>query len=204
MSSSLFGWPIHTALCSIGAKRLVNYYFVKKIPPWLLKRLYILLDLTKQKKKWITFQEHSQISKNNFSDNVRIYTNYSKKEKQRRSKTTTGWGINIQEAEVTAIDLTLDIRINPPSPHTHTKYISPFQTQNSHLIALKNRHLINPLINKLINRINALLKNKTIILCWIPNYINIQREWKNETELKKSWQINQLGTKFHHTETNHQ
>ena len=81
---------------------------------------------------------------------------------------------SIFTAEVCAIDLALNII----SRDKHNKFII-FSDLLSLLTSLRNKKLKNPLIVKLLNRLDSMTTHKKIILCWIPSHIRMS-EMKNE------------------------
>ena len=76
---------------------------------------------------------------------------------------------SIFTAEVCAIDLTLNII----SKDKHNKFII-FSDSLSGLTSLENKKLENPLIVKLLSRLDSMSNHKKIILCWIPSHIGVR------------------------------
>ena len=71
-------------------------------------------------------------------------------------------------AEVCAIDLALNII----SKNKHNKFII-FSDSLSVLTSLRNKKLENPLIVKLLSRLDSMPSHKEIIMRWIPNHIGV-------------------------------
>ena len=78
-------------------------------------------------------------------------------------------GNSIFTAEVCAIDLALNIISNDK----HNKFII-FSDSLFVLTSLKNKKLENPLIVKLLSRLDSMSSHKKIILCWIPSHIGMR------------------------------
>ena len=75
---------------------------------------------------------------------------------------------SIYSAEVIAIDLAMNIIAN----HKSSKFI--YSYSKSVLQALESKDSSIPLITRLLDRMNTLSKNNSIILTWIPSHIGIQ------------------------------
>ena len=71
-------------------------------------------------------------------------------------------------AEVCAINLALNII----SKNKHNKNII-FSDQLSVLTSLRNKKQENPLIVKLLSRLDSVSSHKEIIMCWIPSHIGV-------------------------------
>ena len=76
---------------------------------------------------------------------------------------------SIYSAEVIAIDLAMNIIVN----HKPSKFII-YSDFKSVLQALQNKDSSTPLITRLLDKMNTLSKNNSIILTWIPSHIGIQ------------------------------
>ena len=77
---------------------------------------------------------------------------------------------SIFSAEVCAIDLALNIICK----NKHNKFII-FSDLLSVLTSLRNKKLENPLIVKLLSRLDSMLSHKEITMCWIPSHIRVNR-----------------------------
>ena len=75
---------------------------------------------------------------------------------------------SICSAEVLAIDLAMDIIAN----HKSSKFII-YSDSKSVLQALQSKNSSTPLITRLLDKMNTLSKNNSIILTWIPSHIGI-------------------------------
>ena len=176
----------------------VHKSIISTTPPWLIEQPKVILDLArypKTKTNPTIYQEEITIIKNNHPDHLYIYTDGSKNKSKvgcaailnntKQSKRLTNKA-SIYSAEITAIDLALDII----TANKHNKFII-FTDSMSVLTALKNKKTVDPLTIKVLNRIHRISKeNKNIILCWIPSHIGIQGNDKADSEAKKA--INKL------------
>ena len=82
---------------------------------------------------------------------------------------------SIFTAEVCAIDLALNII----SKSKHNKFI-----MLSILTSLRNKKLENPLIVKLLSRLDSMSCRKEIITCWIPSHIRVSRNERADSAAK--------------------
>ena len=78
---------------------------------------------------------------------------------------------SIYSAEAIAIDLAMNIIAN----HKSFKFII-YSDSKSVLQALQNKDSSTPLITRLLDKMNTLSKNNSIILTWIPSHIGIQAD----------------------------
>ena len=76
---------------------------------------------------------------------------------------------SIFTAEAHAIDLALNII----SKSKHKKFII-FSDSLSVLLSLRNKKFQNPLIIKLLSRLDSMSNRKEIIKCWIPSHIGVR------------------------------
>ena len=84
-------------------------------------------------------------------------------------------------AGVCAIDLALNII----SSDKHNKFII-FSDSLSVLTSLENKKLENPLIVKLLSRLDSISSHKEIILCWIPSHIGARRNERADSAAKSA------------------
>ena len=75
---------------------------------------------------------------------------------------------SIFTAEICAINLALNII----SKNKHNKFII-FSDLLSVLTSLRNKKLENPLIVKLLIRLDSMSSHKEVIMCWIPSHIGV-------------------------------
>ena len=83
--------------------------------------------------------------------------------------------------EVCAIDLALNII----SRDKHNKFII-FSDSLSVLISLRNKKLENPLIVKLLSRLDSMCSHKEIIMCWIPCHIRVSGNKRPDSAAKST------------------
>ena len=156
-------------------------------------------QLSKSKTHPITFQENFLKIQNNFPDHHHIYTDGSKKgmklgcaavfQNQELLKRLPNES-SIYSAEVIAIDL---------ANHKSSKFII-YSDSKSVLQALLSKNSSCPLITRLLDKMNTLSKNNSIILTWIPNHIGIQRNERADRAAKKVLQIRISNTKIPYTD----
>ena len=150
------------------------------MPPWIIKKPRIIFQLNKLHKtkthpstyleKFNTIRlhhpDHQYIltdgSKNNYKTACAAVFNKTIHKKALPLKSS------IYNAEVCAIDLALNII----SRDKHNKFII-FSDSLSVLTSRKNKKLENPLIVKLLSRLNSMSSHKKIILCWISSHIRV-------------------------------
>ena len=87
---------------------------------------------------------------------------------------------SIYSAEVIAIDLAMNIIAN-------YKFII-YSDSKLVLQALQSKNSSTPLITRLIDKMNTLSKNNSIILTWIPSHIGIQGNERVDRAAKKALQ----------------
>ena len=88
---------------------------------------------------------------------------------------------SIFTGEVCVIDLVLNII----SRDKLNKLII-FSDSLSVLTSLRNKKLENPLIVKLLSRLNSMSSHKKIILCWIPSYIIVRENERADSAAKSA------------------
>ena len=185
-----FNLRIQTLLNEIKVNpKIIHNTILPKTAPWTINQPIIKLDLielSKTKTHPITFQENLLNFQNNFPDHHHIYTEGSKQEmnvgcaavfqNQELWKCIPNES-SIYSAEVIAIDLAMNIIVN----HQFIIYSdSKFVLQ-----ALPSKDSSTPLITRLLDKMNTLSKNNSIILTWIPSHIDIQGNEKADRAAKK-------------------
>ena len=98
-------------------------------------------------------------------------------------------------AEICAIDLALDII----SKNKYSKYII-FSDSLSVLTLLKNKILENPLIIKLLNRLDSMSSHKEIIMCWIPRHIGVSDNERADSAAKSALDLSPDNTSIPYTD----
>ena len=160
--------------------------------------------LSKTKTHLITFQENFLNIQNNFPDHHHIYTDGSKQEmkvgcaavfQSRELLKRLPNESSIYSAEVIAIDLAMNIIAN----HKSSKFII-YSDSTSVLQALQSKDSSTPLITRLLDKMNTLSKNNSIILTWIPDHIGIQGNERADRAAKKALQTCISNTKIPYTD----
>ena len=134
----------------------------------------------------ITFQDNFL---NNFPDHHHIYKDGSKQrmkvgcaavfQNQELLKHLPNKS-SISSAEAISINLAMNIIAN----HKSSKFII-YSDSKSVLQALQSEYSSTPLITRLLDKMNTLSKNNSIILTWIPSHIGIQRNERADKAAKK-------------------
>ena len=159
--------------------KIIHDTILPKTAPWTINQPIIKLDLTKLSKAKthpFTFQENFLNIQNNFPDHHHIYTDGSKQgmkvgcttvfQNQELLKHLSSES-STYSAEAIAIDLATNIIAN----HKSSKLII-YSDSKSVLQALQSKYSSTPpLITRLIDKMNTLSKNNSIILTWIPSHI---------------------------------
>ena len=101
---------------------------------------------------------------------------------------------SIYSAEAIAIDLAMNIIAN----HKSSKFII-YSDSKSVLQALQSKDST-PLITRLLDKMNTLSKNNSIILIWIPRHIGIQGNERADKAAKKALQTHISKTKIPYTD----
>ena len=100
---------------------------------------------------------------------------------------------SIYSAKVKAIDLAMNIIAN----HKSSKFIN--SDSKSVLQALQSKNSSTPLITRLLDKMNTLSKNNSIILTWIPSHIGLQGNERADRAAKKALQTHISKTKIPYT-----
>ena len=87
---------------------------------------------------------------------------------------------SIYSAEAIAIDLAMNIIAN----HKSSKFI--YSDAKSVFQALQGKDSSTPLITRLLDKMNTLSKNNSIIHIWIPSHIGIQGNERADKAAKKA------------------
>ena len=102
---------------------------------------------------------------------------------------------SIYSAEVIAIDLAMNIIAN----HKSSKFII-YSDSKSVLQVLQSKNSSTPLITRLLDKMNTLSKNNSIILTWIPSHLGIQGNERADRAVKKALQTRISNTKIPYTD----
>ena len=102
---------------------------------------------------------------------------------------------SIYSAEVIAVDLAMNIIAN----HKSSKFIICSDSK-SVFQALQSKDSSTPLIARLLDKMNTLSKNNSILLTWIPSHIVIQGNERADRAAKKALQTCISNTKIPYTD----
>ena len=192
----------------INSKVIQNATLSKTVL-WTINQSIVKLELTKlpqTKTHPITFQEKFLNIQNNFPDHHHIYTDVFKQgmkvgcaaiyQNQELLKCLPNES-SISSAEVTAIELAMNITANHKSP----KFII-YTDSKSVLLTLQNNNTSTPLVTKLLNKINTISQNTSIILAWIPSHIYVHRNERANKATKKKVLTDISNAKISYTDIN--
>ena len=82
--------------------------------------------------------------------------------------------------------------------HKSSKFI--YSDSKSVLQVLQSKNSSTPLITRLLDKMNSLSKNNSIILTWLPSHIGIQGNERSEQSCKKALQTHISNTKIPYTD----
>ena len=187
-----FNLRIQTLLNEIKINpKIIHNTILPKTAPWTINQPIIKLE------NFLNIQ-------NNFPDHHHIYTDGSKQamkvgcaavfQNQKLLKCLPNES-SIYSAEVIAIDLAMNTIANYKS----AKFII-YSDSKSVLQALQSKNSSTPLITRLLDKMNTLSKNNSIILTWIPSHIGIQRNEREDKAAKKALQTHISNTKIPYTD----
>ena len=185
----------------------IHNSILPETPPWTMKQTEINLNLKKKSKlntNPIEYHDELQHIKLQYPDYSFLYTDGSKSNNHTgcaatynnttiKKKLTNG--ASIFTAETIAIDLALDII----SEET-TKNFIIFTDSLSVLLSLQNQKQENPLIIKLLEKINIISSTKNIIFVWIPSHVGIKGNDRADTAAKKALNLSPENYKIPHTD----
>ena len=188
-----FNLRIQTILNEIKINpQIMHYAIFPKTALWTIDQPIIklhLIKLSKTKTHPITFQENFLNIQNNFPDHHHINTDGSKQgmkvgcaaicQNQELLKHLPNKS-SIYSVEAIAIDFAMNIIVN----HNSSKFII-YSDSKSVLQALQSKSSSTPLLTRLVDKMNTLSKNNSIILTWIPSYIVIQGNERADKAAKK-------------------
>ena len=186
----------------------IHQTIISEIPPWILHRPRVNLELSSLSKKDtpspVFIQKFNEI-KNEHSYCIPIYTDGSKDNDRvgcgtiidnSSFKQRLPSNASIFTAEVTAIDLALDAITESDDDH-----FIIFSDSLSVLLSLHNMKLDNPLILKLLEKLHHLsCAHKTIHLCWIPSHIGIRGNEAADMAAKESLNLDITASQVPYTD----
>ena len=191
-------------------KDKVEEHFVSEIPSWCIRKPEVNLTLHTGKKSDSNphlLKESFHQLQSQFIDYQCIYTDGSKEENKVGCATFTNGncktlrlpdGSSIFTAEAKAIDLALDF-IN--ESNLKDKFII-FSDSMSVLQALNHTSSKNPQIQKLLIKHHTISELKTIIYCWVPSHIGIDKGSTQSYTIENLVQIDIQVKALNKTESN--
>ena len=171
----------------------VHKNILPQIPPWIIIKPQVILQLNKLPKTKThpsTYLEKFHAILLHHPDHHYIFTDGSKDSNKTACATVLNKTIHkkalpmensIFTAEVRAIYLALNII----SRDKHNKLII-FSDLLSVLTSLRNKKLENPLIVKLLSKLDSMSSHKEIIMCWIPSHIRVSGNKRADSAAKSA------------------
>ena len=141
-------------------------------PPWIIKTPQVILELnehTKTKTHPSTYQEKFHNILQHHPDHLYIFTDGSKDNNKTAcaavlNKTILKKTLSIESSIFTAEARAIDLALNIILKSKHKKFII-FSDSLSVLLSLRNKKFQNPLIIKLLSRLDSMSNRKEIIIC---------------------------------------
>ena len=158
-------------------------------PPWIIKTPKVILELnehSKTKTHPSTYQEKFYNILQHHPDHLYVFTDRSKDNGRAAcaavlNKTVLRafpWkSFLIFTVEALAIDLALNIILKGK----HKKFII-FSDSLSVLLLLRNKKFQNPLIVKLLSRLDSMSNRKEIIICWTPSHSGMKEQTRQPNQ----------------------
>ena len=150
-------------------------------PPWIIKTPKVILELnehSKTKTHPCTYQEEFYNIPQHHPDHLYVFTDGSKDNGRAAcaavlNKTVLKKALPRESSIFTAESRAIDQALNIISKSKHQK-IMIFSDSLSVLLSLRNKKFQEPLINKLLSRLDSMSNRKEIIICWTPSHIGVR------------------------------
>ena len=171
----------------------IHETLIPKKAPWTIKKPQVILELSELPKT----KTHPTIYQNKLynilehhPNHLRIFTDGSKDSDKTGCAAISNNKVirkalpkesSIFTAETCAIDLALNII----SENKHKRYII-LSDSLSVLLSLRNKKLEDPLIIKLLSRLDSMSNTKEILICWIPSHIGVKGNDRADSAAKSA------------------
>ena len=158
----------------------VHKSILPQIPPWIIKNPQVILQLNKLHKT----KTHPSIYLEKFRTILLHHPDH-------RYLFTDGSKDNDKTACATVLNKTIHKKALPMKSSIFTAEVCAIDLYHilwllSVLISLRNKKLENPLIVKLLNRLDSMSSHKKIILCWIPSHIGVSGNERADSAAKSA------------------
>ena len=149
-----------------------------------------LNELSKTKTHPSTYQEKFHNILQHRPDNLSVFTDGSKDNNKTAcaailNKTILKKALPMESSIFTAVARAIDLALNIISKSKHKKFII-FSYSLSVLLSLRNKKFQNPLIIKLLSRLDSISNRKEIIICWIPSHIRVRGNERADSAAKSA------------------
>ena len=166
--------------------------FFPQTPPWIIKTPKVSLELnehSKTKTHPSTYQEKFYNILQHHPDHLYVFTDGSKDNGRAAcaavlNKTVFKKALPRESSIFTAEAHAIDLALNIISKSKHKKFI--FSDSLSVLLSLRNKKFQNPLIMKLLSRLDSMSNRKEIIICWTPSHIGVRGNIKADSTAKSA------------------
>ena len=162
----------------------VHKSILPQIPPWIIKKPHVILQLNKLPKTKThpsTYLEKFHTIFLHHPDHQYIFADGSKDSYKTACAAVLNKIIHkkvlpTKSSIFTAEVCTIDLALNIISENKHNKFII-FSGLLSVLTSLRNKKQENPLVVKLLSRLDSMSSHKEIDMCWIPSHIGVSGNW---------------------------
>ena len=162
-------------------------------PPWIIKTPKVILELnehSKTKTHPSTYQEKFYNILQHHPDYLYVFTDGSKDNGRATcaavlNKTVLKKAPPKESAIFTAEAHAIDLALNTISKNKHKKFII-FSDSLSVLLSLRNKKFQNPLIIKLLSRLDSMSNRKEMIMCWTPINIGVRGNERADSAAKSA------------------
>ena len=159
-------------------------------PPWIIKTPKVILELnehSKTKTNPKTYQEKFYNILQHHHDHLYVFTDGSKDNGQAAcaailNKTVLKKALPVESSIFTAEARAVDL-VDIISKSKHKKFII---FSDSLSVLLSSKKFQNPLIIKLLSRLDSVSNRKEIIICWTPNHIIVRGNERADSAAKSA------------------
>ena len=162
-------------------------------PPWIIKTPKVSLELNEYSKTKIhpsTYQEKFYNILQHHPDHLDVFTHGSKDNGRVAcvsvfNKTVLKKALPRESSIFTTETHAIDLALNIISKSKHKKFII-FSDLLSVLLSLRNKKIQNPLIIKLLSRLDSMSNRKEIIICWTPSHTGVRGNERADSAAKSA------------------
>ena len=176
-------------------------------PPWMIKTPKVSLELnehSKTKTNPSTYQEKFYNIFQHHTDHLYVFTDGSKDNGRAAwaavlNKTVLKKALPRESFIFTAEAHAIDQDPNIISKGKHKKFII-FSDSLSVLLSLRNKKIQNPLIIKLLNRLDSMSNRKELIICWTPSHIGVRGNERADSVAKSALDLTPDKSRIQYTD----